>query len=288
MARKDHTPFMLKLVRWTFPRVEKLLPPLAHSYFLKIFFTPLRYKTPEKELYAEKFARKFTLQAAGKMIQCYEWGDEGQPYVLLIHGWAGRATQFRRFIQPLMNSGMRIVGFDGPAHGRSTGKRTSIDEFDQTLKKIFVTMGHPAGVLAHSFGGVAALYSAMNGLPIKKLVNIASPTIGDEVIKTYLAAVNGSWSTGKFFKAYVKKKTGKSFDEFSSLHFVQHLPGKIDILLVHDEHDKEVSIRQAEALLKVYPHAHLIRTKKLGHTRILKDDQVIRRIVTFLRDPSSP
>lgn len=288
MARKDNTPFMLKIVRWSFPRIEKLIPPLAHSYFRKIFFTPLHYKTPEKELHAETFARKFTLQAAGKMIQCYEWGEEGQPYILLIHGWAGRATQFRRFIKPLMNSGMRIVGFDGPAHGRSTGKRTSIDEFDQTLRKIFVTAGQPAGVLAHSFGGVAALYSAMNGLPIKRLVNIASPTVGDEVIKTYLSAVNGSWKTGQIFKEYVLKKTGKSFDEFSSLHFVKHLPGKIDLLLVHDENDKEVSIRQAEALLKVYPEAHLIRTKKLGHTRILKDDQVIRRIVTFLRDHSSP
>lgn len=287
MARKDHTPFMLKLVRWTFPRVEKLFPPLAHSYFIKIFFTPLRYKTPEKELVAEKFARKFSLEAAGKTIQCYEWGEESAPYILLVHGWAGRATQFRRFIKPLMNSGMRVVGFDGPAHGKSSGKRTSIIEFEETLKKIFAVKGDPKGVLAHSFGGVAALYSAMHGLPVRKLVNIASPTIGDEVIKTYLMAVNGSWSTGEFFKKYVKRTTGKTFDEFSALHFVRHLPANVDLLLVHDENDKEVSIRQAEALLKAYPYAHLIRTKKLGHTRILKDEEVIRRIVTFLRDSSS-
>jgi predicted alpha/beta hydrolase family esterase len=287
MGKKDNTPFVLKLVRWIFPKLEKAAPPLAHRYFLKIFFTPLRYKTPDKELTAEKFARIFTIAAAGKTIQCYEWGNEKDPYVLVVHGWAGRATQFRRFFKPLMNSGLRVVGFDGPAHGRSSGKRTSIMEFEETLRKIYEAKGEPQAVMAHSFGGVATLYAAMNGLRVKKLVNIASPTIGDEVIKTYLAAVNGSWSTGEFFKSYIKKTLGKSFDEFSSLHFVKHLPTPVDLLLVHDENDREVSLRQAEELLKVYPYAHLIRTKKLGHTRILKDDEVIRKIVTFVRDKTS-
>jgi predicted alpha/beta hydrolase family esterase len=287
MGKKDNTPFLLKLVRWFFPRLEKFFPPLAHRYFLKIFFTPLKYTTPEKELVAEKFARKFTLEAAGKTIQCYEWGEEKDPYVLLVHGWAGRATQFRRFIKPLMNSGMRVVGFDGPAHGASSGKRTSINEFEETLRKMYQVAGEPQAIIAHSFGGVATLYSAMNGLPIRKLVNIASPTIGDEVIRTYLNAVNGSWSTGEFFKSYVLKTTGKTFDEFSALHFVKHLPRPIDLLLVHDENDKEVAINHAEALLNIYSHAHLLRTRKLGHTRILKDDEVIRRCVTFARDGAS-
>jgi predicted alpha/beta hydrolase family esterase len=275
------------LVRWFFPRLEKFAPPLAHRYFLKIFFTPLKYKTPDKELTAEKFARTFQIKASGKTIQCYEWGNELAPYILVVHGWAGRATQFRRFFKPLMNSGIRIVGFDGPAHGKSTGKRTSIHEFEETLKKIFEVKGDPVGVLAHSFGGVAVLYSVMRGLNVKRLVNIATPTIGDEVIRTYLNAVNGSWSTGEFFKSYVLKTQGKTFDEFSALHFVKHLPGKIDLLLVHDENDKEVTISHADALIKAYPDALLIRTRKLGHTRILKDDEVIRRCVTFLRDGAS-
>jgi pimeloyl-ACP methyl ester carboxylesterase len=285
MGKKDNTPFLLKFVRWFFPKMEKFAPPLAHRYFLKIFFTPLKYQVPEKEIKAQGFAKKFTIEAAGKNIQGYEWGDKG-PYVLLVHGWAGRATQLRRFIKPLLNSGFRVVGFDGPAHGNSTGRRTSIMEFEQTLKNLFEKFGQPQGIIAHSFGGVAVLYAAMHGLPVKKLVNIASPTIGDEVIKTYLSAVNGSWSTGEFFKKYIKKTTGKSFDEFSALHFVQHLPKHIDLLLVQDENDKEVPMKHADALLKVYP-ANIIRTRKLGHTRILKDDEVIRRCVTFIGDGAS-
>jgi predicted alpha/beta hydrolase family esterase len=67
---------------------------------------------------------------------------------------------------------------------------------------------------------------------------------------------------------------------------VQHLPKHIDLLLVQDENDKEVPMKHADALLKVYP-ANIIRTRKLGHTRILKDDEVIRRCVTFIGDGAS-
>lgn len=285
--KKDKTPFLLKFVRWMFPKLEKVAPALAHRYFLRIFFTPLSYPVPEKEKKAVSFAEPFTFSAAGHRIQAYSWGEKDRPYVLLVHGWAGRATQFRRFIKPLLSAGFRVVGFDGPAHGESTGKRTDIFEFYQTIEKLYQSQGEPEAIIAHSFGGVATLYAAMNGLPVKKLINIASPTIGDEVIRTYLKAVNGSWSTGLFFKDYIQKTQGRPFEEFSSLYFVQNLPRPVEILLVHDENDKEVDISHAEKLVNIYHWANLIRTKKLGHTRILRDDQVIRRCVTFIADRSA-
>jgi len=284
MRKRDKTPLMLKIVRWAFPRLERFAPPLAHQYFIKIFYTPLKYSVPEKEIKAASFAKTRHIKAGSNDIQIYEWGEQPQ-YVLLVHGWAGRATQFRRFIKPFLNKGVRVVGFDGPAHGKSSGKVTNIFEFDATLKAIYAIYGKPLGIIAHSFGGVATLYSATQGLPVSRLVNIASPTIGDKVIETYLRAINGSWSTGNFFKQYVQRTQGKPFDQFSALHLVTQLPNPVELLLIHDENDKEVEFEHSHALLKVYPHAHLYATKKLGHTRILKDDEVIRKTVNFLLDP---
>jgi hypothetical protein len=120
------------------------------------------------------------------------------------------------------------------------------------------------------------------GLPVKKLINIASPTIGDEIIDTYLRAINGSWKSGNYFKQYMVRTFGKTFDEFSSLHFIRHLPNPLKLLLVYDEDDKEVFIRHAEELIKIYPSAKLIRTQGLGHTRILKDDAVIETCFRFV------
>ena len=276
---------LLKIVRWLYPSVERYAPSLAHRFFVKLFFTPLRYAVPEKEKKAETFAEKFSVEVAGKKVQCYAWGN-GKP-VLLIHEWAGRATQFRRFVKPLNSAGYRVIGFDGPAHGNSEGKQTNIREFEEALQKIYEKIGRPVAIIAHSFGGGAALLSAMNGLPVPKLINIASPTIGDEIINTYLKAIHGSASTGNFFKKYMAETYGKSFDEFTASYFIQHLPRPVELLLVHDEGDKEVAIKHAEELIGLYPTARLIRTKGLGHTRILKDDEVINACVTFIKTGTS-
>lgn len=240
---------------------------------------------PDKEKKAQTFANKFTVEVAGKKVQCYSWGV-GKP-VLFIHGWGGRATQFRRFVKPLTTAGYRVVGFDALAHGNSEGKQTSIREFEEAIIRIYETIGQPVAIITHSFGGGAALFSAMNGLPIQKLINIASPVIGDEIISTYLKAINGSASTGIFFKDYISKTYGNTFDEFTSFHFIQHLPRPVELLLIHDESDKEVSIKHAEELIKLYPAARLMKTKGLGHTRILKDDSVIQACVTFIKNGAS-
>jgi pimeloyl-ACP methyl ester carboxylesterase len=207
--------------------------------------------------------------------------------VLFIHGWAGRATQFRRFFKPLSAAGYRVVGFDGPAHGASDGTKTNLMEFEAVLHHLLAQEGIPACIIAHSFGGSAALYSIMNGLAVTRLINIGTPTIGDEIIRTYLRAINGSWKTGLFFKDYMVKTYGKSFDEFTAMHFVKHLPHTLELLLVHDEDDHEVIIQHPEELIKIFPAAKLIRTKGLGHTRILKDDGVIAACVTFVQQGTS-
>jgi hypothetical protein len=127
------------------------------------------------------------------------------------------------------------------------------------------------------------MYSAMNGLAVKKLIMIASPSIGDEIIDTYLRAINGSWTTGNFFKKYILQRYGKPFEQFTIQYFSKHVKQETQMLLVYDEDDKEVKPVHAYEIQKNYPKAELLMTKGLGHTRILKDEAVIAECVTFIR-----
>jgi pimeloyl-ACP methyl ester carboxylesterase len=280
--RPNKIPFLLRVVRWAFPKLERISTRWAVAYFEKIFFTPLRYKTPFKEKEFESSAHLFEIKWKVK-IQGYEWGDSNKPYVLVIHGWAGRATQFRKFIPALIESGYRVIGFDGPAHGKSEGKRTTLYEFEEVLKKIVELKGSPVATIAHSFGGGAALYATMQGLPIKKLINIASPTIADEIVKSYLRAVGGSWKTGLAFKKLIHERYGKPFEEFTAMHFIKEI-NDLDLLLIHDADDKDVLIVQAQELIKAYPTGNLLTTHGLGHNRILKDDKIILACLDFIRN----
>lgn len=276
-------PLPLRLIRWFLPKLERVFPKLAHRIFVTLFFTPFRYKPPQKEKEWVDKAEKIFVMVNNKKIVVYSWGSG--PVVLVVHGWAGRAAQFRKFIPHLMNAGYRVVGFDGPAHGYSEGRQTNVIEFETVFKEVCLKTGTPVAVIAHSFGGVAALYAIKNGLPITKLINIASPTIGDDIIKTYLKTIHASHATGEAFKNYMKATYGKSFDEFSALHLVKYVPPSLKLLLVHDEGDEEVSIRHPLELMKVYPGAELYKTAGLGHTRILKDETVIDRCLEFIKRP---
>ena len=285
MSKKSNTPFLLRVVRWWFPKLERFAPPLATRLFVQFFFTPLQYGFPPKELEWINKANVFTVSVNGKKVQCYSWGSAHNPIVVFVHGWAGRATQFRKFFPVLLEAGFRVVSFDGPAHGKSGGKRTNILEFAQVMDEIHKQVGSPHAVIAHSFGGVVSLLCATNGLPINKLINIGTPVIGDKIIKTFLDAVNGQWSTGESFKKYMLKKYGRSFDDMSARHFIQQLKTPLNLMLVHDEHDKDVPIEHPEELIRLYPQARLYKTSGLGHTRILKDDTVIMDCLKFIQSP---
>lgn len=285
MKNKIKTPLLLRLVPQVFPWVEKFLPFLANRFFVYLFFKPFRFKTPEKELLAAKQAEQFIIEVDGKKIQCYSWGSG--PVVLLLHGWAGRGTQLRKFIEPLNLAGYRAVAMDGPAHGKSEGRLTNLDGFRNAINALVKEVGGAEAIIAHSFGGVATLYAVSTGLTVNTIINIASPTIGDEIIKNYLRTINGSQKTGEAFKQYVLKKSGKPFEKFSALEFIKHVPEALNLLLIHDQDDKEVIIAHPQALVKQFPRAQFYQTSGLGHNRILKDEKVIEHAVTFIQSHSS-
>ncbi len=280
--KKDNTPFIQRFVRNVYPTLEKVAPSLAHRWFIKIFFTPLRYEMPDKEREIADKAALSSLVVNGNRIQLYGWGNG--PLVLLVHGWAGRGTQFRKIIPALVEKGYRVVGFDGPAHGKSDGKKTNIVDFSEVIEQVVKKEGKPVAAITHSFGGAATLFAIMNGLPIDTLINIASPTIGDGIIGNFLWALNASPASAKAFKDHIVKTLGKNFDYYSALNTIQHLPHPILLLLIHDQDDKDVFIEHALELIKVYPQAQFLKTTGLGHSRILRDQKVIDACLQFIRE----
>jgi pimeloyl-ACP methyl ester carboxylesterase len=54
------------------------------------------------------------------------------------------------------------------------------------------------------------------------------------------------------------------------------------LLVVHDENDREVPIACGEAIARAWPGAELVRTRGLGHQRILRDAATLKRVVRFV------
>jgi len=277
-------PLVIRWVRWIFPKLEYWIPSLAHRYFIKIFFTPLRYQPTEKEQEAAARSHQYQLTISEEKIHVYSWGS-ATPYLLFTHGWAGRGTQFRKFIDPVTQAGYRVIAFDGPAHGKSSGKRANLLLFEAVIQAIVAKEGLPVALVSHSFGGGVALMSVMNGLPVTRIVNIASPTEADKIIDSYLAVIGGLEGTKRAFKDYIQRTFDRPFHEFTAMYFAGRLPASVQVLLIHDTEDKDVTIDQPRALVKAYPEVKMIETTGLGHNRILKDDGIIRSVLDFVTAP---
>jgi pimeloyl-ACP methyl ester carboxylesterase len=54
-------------------------------------------------------------------------------------------------------------------------------------------------------------------------------------------------------------------------------------LIVHDLQDADVPYGHGEEIARAWPGAELFTTTGLGHRAILRNPEVIRRIVTFLK-----
>lgn len=279
---KKKTPFPLRVIQWAFPKVEKVAPKLAEKWAWKLFFTPFRFPTPSKEQGVVDKANKFTFEAEGYTIQGYEWGS-GDKTIMLLHGWSGRATQWREFIGPLNENGYKVVAIDGPGHGKSSGKMTDIIRFGKVLKEVFNKYPKIDSMITHSFGGAATMFGIQNGLPVKRMVNIGTPTDGDYIIADFLRRINASSQSGDRFKQNIINNFGKTFDAFSVKETIKSA-SDTDLLMIHDRLDKEVPVQHSIDLHEANPATELIITEGLGHMRILRDSQVIASTISFIKE----
>ena len=159
-------PLPMRIIRRMFPMLEKTFPHAAHKLGYQLFFTPLKFKTPSRELAILEKAEGYSEKINKKKTQFYTWGNPTDPLVLLVHGWMGRASQFYKIIDKLTERNYFVVAFDGPAHGASSGNKTSVLEFGQAIARVKLKFGKIDHAVGHSFGGVTILHAIKNGINI--------------------------------------------------------------------------------------------------------------------------
>lgn len=276
--RKIKTPLALRLIGWAFPKVESIAPWFAKKWFVKIFFGTAKYKAPVAEAQMAELATKYQIDFQGKKVQVYEWG-EGKP-VLFVHGWMGRATQFRKFYPAFANAGYKVVSFDSTGHGQSEGSSSHLMEFVGIIERLQQNYRQFEMIVGHSLGGVASFHAALNGIT-DRLVMISSPTVGAYITEEFRKKLKASSKMVDYFNEYIENKYGRSFESYSVSHNINDLK-EVDLLLIHDEDDKEVDIFNAELIKHKYPAAKLLKLSGNGHTRILKNETVVDEVLNFI------
>lgn len=269
-----------KLIQ-SFTRLLEGLSPFLASRWARILFTfPTLRKKHDLDL--EGF-RGFWLdfeRTNGRYskVRCYEAG--AGPTVLLLHGWEGSVHNFQPLAHSLVTRGFRVLMFDFPAHGVSPERRTNALEVHRIVLRLQALQGPFLALVGHSFGGVVAGYSLRHGVHAERLITIGSPTSMDFVLDRFSDQVRATGRTIESMKNYISSLLTVDYSTLSLVNAADSLP--VGGLVVHDVDDRVIPYSQAESFHQRWDGADLIRTRKLGHSRILKDRKVLDRIIEDL------
>ncbi len=262
--------------------LQFICPPIATKYVIKLFRTPIRHKTPDREKMMAKSAQKemVLIPNLDKEVMVYTYGYSKRK-VLLIHGWSGRGTQLYKIADKLLENGFMTISFDAPAHGKSKSNSTMMTEFIATAMHLEKKYGPFEFAVGHSLGGMAVLNSVKKGLNINKAVTIGAGDIITDIIIHFVNKLQLKPNMVIKMKKAFHKKFGEDIDNYSASVAAKNVT--IPILVVHDSQDKEVGVSCAYNIRQNLKNGEILITNGLGHTRILKDNQVVNRIIEFIK-----
>lgn len=278
------TPVALRLVRLGFRFVGHLAPILAGRIAYKLWFTPTRFQTPAPEIKAMESANIEHLQLNNHTIATYSWGETG-PTVLLVHGWSGRGTQLFSFVEPLIDAGYRVLSFDAPAHGKSSGKQTNLYEVAEVILALQHHYGIFDSVITHSFGGPCTAIAMQRGLTPERIISISPPATTVGLVEKFCNTLQIPEKVATNLKQRIETTFGRNiWDDLSMVNVVKEItiPG----MLIHDSNDKEIPWQESHAIAEAWSNASFIKTSGLGHRRILQDATVVDSAVRFINRES--
>lgn len=268
-----------RVVHTSFNLLWNYKPTLSKSIVKKMFFQPSTYKITSAEKHYLDNARKFEISIHDKVVKGWKWGRG--PSILLAHGWNGRGVQLHHFIEPLIQRGYSVIGYDAPGHGESQGKTSSYFEFTDTIRALLNSSnGYKIqGVIAHSLGGAATVNSmAKENHPLKAVL-VAPALRLAEVLYGFFYYIGVPKPIYENLIEEYESQFGYSMDRDNPSNLLKEINS--EILIVHDKNDPTIPYVDSKDIAESFENISLHTTERLGHKQILADSGVVNRIADY-------
>ena len=124
------------------------------------------------------------VNAADAQVHIREWGPEGGPTILLIHGTGGWSGAWFALPGVLSSAGWHVVAMDLPPFGLSTILSSTPDvrytrqAQARRILAVIDSLGVPVTLVAHSFGSGPSLEAAMHSEGRLRQLVLIDPALG--------------------------------------------------------------------------------------------------------------
>jgi pimeloyl-ACP methyl ester carboxylesterase len=280
--KRTNVRFSRSAVRLAFRLLSAFAPSVAEERALALFGRPRRGKRPPAAPEVAALpSTPLRLPFGRDEIAVWQWGAAGDgPLVVLAHGWNGLAAQLSGFVAPLVAAGYRVVAYDQPAHGHSTGRGVTILGLRDALLVIDRALGPIHAVIAHSLGGSATVVALHAGLRLRRLVLLAPPVDLPTYARAFATELGLPPARVQGMLERTRKAVGGDLAALDLRHLAPRMT--VPMLLVQGTEDPDVPYAQSQAIAAAWPGARLETVPGAGHGRPLRDPAVIETVVSFV------
>lgn len=260
--------------------VPKYCGNKAFTIFQKIRHKKI--KEQEKEYYTK--ATKFFVLLEKENLNCYEFGNPKGKLVFLVHGWDSNAGSLSKFAFELVEKGYRVIGFDLPAHANCKETHTNLfickTAFQALLK--YINPKAPFNVVSHSFGSTLSAYTlSQSSYEVDKHVML---TVNNNLELVFLHFNNIFGFNKRVYKQFISIASKTLQEDMSEMYISKKVTSMKynEILIIHDKFDKVLPFFNAVELCESIPNISLSAYEKIGHYRMLWNDNVIQETINFI------
>lgn len=239
------------------------------------FLTPPRSKLAPLDL--SEAIERASVVVGNLRIRVGVWGEG--PLVILVHGWAGSASQLEPARRWLVQHHYRVAAFDAPAHGGSPGRQSNALHFADAVERVVDQFGQPRALIGHSLGGMGAALARQRMASPAALVLLAPLPSLEFALDEFRAMLGFSAELRERLARRMERKTGLLREQ---LRLDAMGLDQVPTLLVHDAVDRSIGVAHSRDLASRSPSVEYRETSGLGHRRLLRDDAVLERMTQFL------
>ncbi len=278
-----------KVIKLYLNLLSVIAPQHGGKTAINVFLTVRLKKIKEREKAFYSKAKAFTLEpkivSNSHNIKYYELGEANTKIVFLIHGWNSNAGSLSRFAFELSKT-HRVISLDLPAHAHSKGKRTNLFECKEVLKK-FIAHINPKetfSIVGHSFGAAVVAYALSETQHhVDKVVLLSANNKLKIIFREFQKMIGFNDTIYNEIEKWIKSIFNLDLEKLILSDFIKKIKFN-DLLIIHDKFDKVIPVKSAEEIKKAIPNIKLSVYQKIGHYRMLWNEDVVSETVKFIKE----
>lgn len=267
----------IRAIQTYFSIYSVVAPKMAARSSFKVFQKVRKKSIRPREAFFFDKTTKATLAYDSDTVDYYTLGNPAHPLVFLVHGWDSNAGSLSKIADKLLEMDRYVIALNLPGHAFSKKSSTNLLECKQAFKALLTAINptEPFSVISHSFGsGVAAFALSETDYKVENLIFLTNPNRVEHIFEAFKDMIHLGPKAYTALLQLVEFKLGETIADVS----VENKLKKVDfksLVLIHDKYDKVLSYEHSVEVKKAFPAAEIVTFEKIGHYKMLWNEEVI-------------